>query len=292
MPGTPEWKAERRNGIGASEAAAACGLSRYATPLHIYQRKIGIAPDLEETDAMRLGKRLEPVVVDEYQHRTGHVVERPCPMHRHREHKWMFATPDGMVPEFAGLLECKTTTWRTASELGDDGSDYVPTDWLIQCQHQMAVMDCDRVDLAVLLDGRTLRVFQIQANLSLIDELIRAEEDLWRRILLRQPPEPDWSHPGTPELIRACQQVTGDVIALPESYASVLSEYSAAKDAEKAAKEKAELAKSKLIYAMAGAATASIGDVTLTRKTVERKSYTVPACSYVDFRVKTPKGAK
>src|SRR4051812_1639091 len=70
-PLSPAWYAARSTGIGASEIAAAAGLSRYATPLEIYARKRGLMPEIEDNDAMRLGRKLEPVVKSEFCERTG-----------------------------------------------------------------------------------------------------------------------------------------------------------------------------------------------------------------------------
>jgi putative phage-type endonuclease len=217
---TPEWHAARKNGIGASEAAAACGLSPWKTPLDIYCLKLGLIPEVVENDAMRLGKRLEPVVVDEYVDRTGNEVVRPCPMYTHPEHSFMFATPDGRVPNISGILECKTTTWRT--ELGDESTDWIPEDWLAQTHQQMAVMQVDRCDVAVLVDGRTLRIFNIQRNDELVEAIIASEKELWERIQAKDPPPPIWEHPHTPALIKAMfRTVTGDRVELSEELTDV-----------------------------------------------------------------------
>lgn len=50
---TPEWHELRSKGFGASEAAAVAGLSQYETPLHVYMRKRGEMPPVQETKPMR-----------------------------------------------------------------------------------------------------------------------------------------------------------------------------------------------------------------------------------------------
>ena len=56
------WLKLRKNGIGASEAAAACGLSRWKSPLEVWKDKVTEAVNAEDvdvddhmSDAMNLG---------------------------------------------------------------------------------------------------------------------------------------------------------------------------------------------------------------------------------------------
>jgi predicted phage-related endonuclease len=65
------WLERRRQTLGASDAAAALGLSPYCSPLQLYLRKIGSLPEQEETEAMRWGTLLEPLLAREYTRRTG-----------------------------------------------------------------------------------------------------------------------------------------------------------------------------------------------------------------------------
>ena len=223
--GSPEWKAIRATGLGASEAAAACGLSRYATPLHVYMRKRGLLAEIEDNDAMRMGRRLEPVVVAEFIDRTGEeIAAAPVATGRHEQHGCILATPDAQLVS-GSLLECKTTTWRTAAELGDEGSDYIPVEWLMQCQQQLAVFKMDLCHLAVLLDGRTLRTYKVERNDVLIGRMIVMELELWQRIEEGRAPEPDFQHEATYDLIRAIHKVeTGKIIDLSPEAAELWAE--------------------------------------------------------------------
>src|SRR4051794_32384551 len=60
-----------RGGLGASECAAALGLSPFETALGLWARKTGRVPEPEESEAMELGLLLEPVVAELYCRRTG-----------------------------------------------------------------------------------------------------------------------------------------------------------------------------------------------------------------------------
>lgn len=203
-PDTPEWLEKRQSGIGASDAAAVVGLSPWSTPLEIFLRKTGQLAEKPETDAMRMGHLLEPVIWTRFAELTAiPVVKRPVGLIRHRTHEFMLATPDALLEPDEGLQvgESKSTTWRRAAELGDAPED-VPMDWLIQVQQQLAVTELEVGRVAVLLDGRTLINFRIERNQNLIDSLIEAETEFWERVQNNDPPPPDFQHASMPKLIK------------------------------------------------------------------------------------------
>jgi putative phage-type endonuclease len=192
------WLQERRRGLGASDAAAALGLSPYRTPLDLYLEKIGEVEPPAETPAMRRGRKWEGDVLDEYaDSRDVDLVEQVFA--RHPEHPWMTATLDGVVPGAAypdprdggWIVEAKVVGWRAAREWGEDGTDDVPRHVLCQCHHQLAVTGAQRCDVAALIGGSDFRVYPIgRAEDSFYDELIHRLLEFWQRVKFRSPPDP------------------------------------------------------------------------------------------------------
>jgi hypothetical protein len=90
------WLAARRTGIGASEVAAVLGLSPYESPLDVYCRKLGLVPEKAETEAMRWGLRLEPLLAAEYAERTGYPLVATQVFLRHPDKPFLLATLDGV----------------------------------------------------------------------------------------------------------------------------------------------------------------------------------------------------
>src|SRR5689334_16414020 len=86
-------------GIGASEISAVVGMNPYASPWSIWLRKTGQAPDVEETEPMEWGNRLEPAIRQKYVDVTGHSVYVPPKSMFSEERPWARATPDGIVVE-------------------------------------------------------------------------------------------------------------------------------------------------------------------------------------------------
>lgn len=180
------WLEQRRTGIGGSDAAAVIGISKWRTPLSVWLDKTGQAGSAEETEPMRWGTLLEPVIRQEYAQRTGREIVMPGFL-RHPQHEFMVATPDG-VSRDNRLIEIKTA--RSADGWGEPGSDQVPEDYLIQVQHYMAVTALPVADIAVLIGGSDFRIYTVAADAELHEMLISAEEAFWRTVLDRTPPEP------------------------------------------------------------------------------------------------------
>lgn len=61
-----EWLLHRRNGIGGSDLAAICGISKWRTPMHVYLEKLGETPEEQMGEAAEWGTRLEPLVADKF----------------------------------------------------------------------------------------------------------------------------------------------------------------------------------------------------------------------------------
>ena len=70
-----EWLERRKDGIGGSDAAVVCGVSRYKSPVELWMEKTGQLPAQEAGDAAYWGHQLEDLVRAEFTKRTGIQVE-------------------------------------------------------------------------------------------------------------------------------------------------------------------------------------------------------------------------
>src|SRR3989304_2999103 len=91
-----EWLGDRAAGIGASESPVLLGLSTFASIMGLWGQKRGIIPleNDEETDRMRWGLKLEPLVAAEYERQTGRKLRRWAQLLRSNEYHYLLATPD------------------------------------------------------------------------------------------------------------------------------------------------------------------------------------------------------
>lgn len=178
------WLEARRTGLGGSDAAPALGLSPYKTPFDLWQEKLGLVDRQEQTERQRLGTRLEDVIADEYSERTGKTLHRVNRILRHRDYPWMLANIDRrIVGEKAGF-EAKSVDKDAArsDEWGSSGTDEVPTYYLLQVQHYLAITGYDRFDLAALVGGNTLNIYTINRDDELIASLIELEAKFWQHV--------------------------------------------------------------------------------------------------------------
>ena len=207
--------------IGASDAAAACNRSSYRTSLDLFLRArklVDVVHDEEQETRMRRGRRMQSVIINEYAQETGvHCVENQL-MFFHPKFDFMAATPDAIVlsdPQKG--LEVKATTARMYSvdddaKYGQEGTDAVPDDVLFQAQQQMAVMGWPQVDVAAMFGIFTLRVYPILRNDDLIDAIAEAEKELVERIVNNDPPQPNWTHPRTREILSIVNGVQANTV--------------------------------------------------------------------------------
>lgn len=190
------WKEERRKGVGGSDAAAVLGLNPWASPLDVYNDKLGIVnKDLSDNETVRWGNILEDVIAKEYARRKGVKIRRRNQMFFHPEHSYMLANLDRTIDGQKKILEIKTAGAFMASQWGEEGTDQVPDSYLIQCAHYMAVMDYDITDLAVLIGGRDFRTYTIHRDKELERLIIEKEKAFWTNHIEKEiPPEPTMYH--------------------------------------------------------------------------------------------------
>jgi putative phage-type endonuclease len=181
-------RAERLTGMGATDAAAALGVSQWRTPLDVYLEKCGEAPPKEETEPMRWGKKLEAPILERFAERHGStgLILKPL-MQRHPVFTWMIAHLDAKMPGTA-VVEAKTS--RTAEGWGEDGSSEAPADYVVQVHHQMIVDNASLAYIPVLIGGSDYREIQIPFDKELGKMIIDATANLWLRIAQKLPPEP------------------------------------------------------------------------------------------------------
>jgi len=181
------WLAERRTGVGGSDAAPVLGMSKYKSPLDVYLDKRGEVGDGEDNEAMLWGRVLEAPIRQQYAERTGRIVTVPTKMLRHPVHKFMLANLDGVTDDNR-LLEVKTA--RSGQEWGEVGSDEVPIAYLLQVQHYLSVTAMPVADVAVLIGGSDFRIYEVPADHELQEMIIEAEAAFWQNVQRGVSPDP------------------------------------------------------------------------------------------------------
>ena len=185
--GTPEWLAARRLGIGGSDAPAILGVSPWLTPFDVWADKTGLQDGVVvETEPMRWGTIMEPLVRAEYERVTGLCVHVVGDIQRHPQHPWMLGSLDGRA-EDGRIVEIKTT--RNGQGWGEPGTDEIPLHYLPQVHHYLIVTGAPLADVVVLIGGSDFRIYHVEPDPELHGQIIEAEAQFWDRVQRQQPPE-------------------------------------------------------------------------------------------------------
>lgn len=186
---TAEQKELRKTGIGGSDAAAIAGESRYKTPIDLYMQKLGIAEESnEESEAAYWGSVLEPVIAREFELRQGKKLIIEPNLLRHEKYPWMIANIDRFMPEENAVWEGKTCNQYKTSEWGEEFTDQMPNEYLLQCAHYGVVKNPSVVYVSVLIGGQNFKNYIYERNKELEQNLIELEHDFWHNHYLKKIP--------------------------------------------------------------------------------------------------------
>lgn len=182
------WLRERRKGLGASDAAAALGISEWATRNGLYLEKTGRLEPREATEATDIGNFLEDPIAQLFAARTGLRIEKAGVLMQHVDYDWMLATPDYVVIEDnePGSLQIK---FRTAWASKDWQGDNLPDDTHVQVLHEMAVMGVSFAYVCALV-GSSLKIKRVERDDALIAQIIEAEKAFWFDHVVADVPPP------------------------------------------------------------------------------------------------------
>ncbi len=258
-----EWLDLRRMGLGGSDAAIVCGVSPWRTARELYEDKLGNIPaDDTQTEWQEWGHRLEPVIREAVEDKTGY---KTCPskyMLWSEEHEFLFVDMDGLVdcPERgAGVLEIKTA-FRFDSGWGPSGTDEVPVSYMLQCQHAMMVSGYRWCLLAVLVGGNTFRWYIIEWSERIIPRLMGAEASFWAAVENGKPPEFDHAHGSTKDLLIELHSGVHGEMHFPFEAQSWHETFQTFAEKEKSAKDGRAAVRNLVLEAMGDAQTGFLPD--------------------------------
>jgi len=186
-----EFLKRRQQGIGGSDAAVACGLSRWKSPVRLYLEKVGEADVLSNdnmNEQMYWGTVLEDVVAKEFSKRTDKKVHKVNQLLQSKEYPFMIANIDRKIEGENALLECKTTTQYNVDEWQ---GDQIPIEYLLQVMHYLAVTNYEKGYIAALIGGNKFVYKEIKRDEDLIKMLIEKEKYFWDCVVNRRMPAID-----------------------------------------------------------------------------------------------------
>ncbi len=282
-----EFHDERRSGIGGSDVAPILGLPNPGnrTALQVWAEKTGRATDAPDNTYLRRGRRLEPVVSEEYAEETGRSVLIETKHFVHPTILYLVGHIDRLIvdperdPEDLGVLEAKSAN----AFMSRAWEDEAPLAAQVQLQHYLLVTGRKWGSVAGLIGGLEFKYQDLELNQDLIDGWLLRAEDFWRHVTDDTPPDPVAADAKV--IGRIFEAIEGKSVDLPDEAIQWDLDRLAAATEIKRFTELKEEAEAKLKFAIGQAERGKLPTgVVYSFKTTQRKGYTVEPTSYRDFR--------
>lgn len=179
---TEQQLKERLSYIGSSDAPGVLAMSQWKTPLSVWAEKTGqIAIKDEKTLRMRIGHKMEDDIAELFEEETGKKVEVMNETMFHVEHPFLAANIDRRIVGENAILEIKTSAaWRK----NDWKEDEIPSDYLIQVYHQLAVTGFPMAYICVLIGNEDLKIKPIPRDEKVIKNIVDREVHFWNEFVV------------------------------------------------------------------------------------------------------------
>lgn len=213
MPQTrEEFLAERRTGIGSSDAAALFSIGWGCHRRLVYQKR-GTPPDYEDADkyVFRRGNALEPIVAQEYANDTGRALSTTAVI-RHPDFPFLLVHADRLILQSEehgdepGILEIKTSGREVFRKLEQSG---MADEHTLQVQWALMVSQLSWGSYVNLHPDSFNRIwFDIEPDQEVIAELVAQGVETWTMVEngpLPERLEPDDRRCFKCEFSRSCQ---------------------------------------------------------------------------------------
>ena len=260
------WEKLRNIGIGGSDAAIIAGLNRWKSPFKLWQEKTGqVEPeDLSDNEYVYWGTVLEQAVADRFTELTGLKVKK-CGTLQSLDYPFMIANVDRLVVGENAGLECKTANGFKAKEWEGDN---VPDGYYLQCQHYMAVTNCEKWYIACFIGGNHFVLKKIPRNEEDITALIAAEKAFWEdNVKGGIMPDVDGSKSCSQALAERFPGGVTDSITLPKEADELLAEIDELNEAADRIKDQIESKKNSIKLMLGDYEIAYAGERKVTWKT-------------------------
>ena len=187
------WLKARMQGVGASEVAAILGRNPYCDAGTLLDEKLGIKPadDLSQNPRVYWGNQLERAILEGYA-QIGHTIEAYAHLKERRAEMWgrllqstrcpqLLATPDAWQVnpsrQTEGVVQVKNCGYAKKAP---------PDYYVVQVQAELAVTGLEWGSLVMLVGGNDLRVYDIEGDETLIEEIFEMVERFWRQVERRR----------------------------------------------------------------------------------------------------------
>jgi predicted phage-related endonuclease len=294
--------------IGSSDVGALFDESKFHQRHDVYMRLAGIRPavadeELDPDDPRSLGSEFEGVIRQRYIARLAQEFNITPAQIRwtvpgdpimHPEIEYMSSTPDVMIAEDIDTMmplrcgEMKLCFYADRSEWGEEFTDQVPADYLLQCHHHMLITGASVCDLFAWFGRTDFRLYHVTKDPEL-EFMIEQECERFMSLHVepKVPPPLTYGHRSTSNALRLMYPGTnGEEIELPPKLASIHDALQMFSQKIARLERARDALKEEILDHMGEAAVAYIDgrDGAYVRSVVKRAGYEVKPTSYVAMR--------
>lgn len=278
------WMEMRSKDITASSAGALLGVHDYITPLQLWLEKSGQGEDVEETPAMRRGKRMEPVAIEILRDEHPNLSFEVPKFYVRDSEARLGATPDLLAtcPERGpGIVQIKSVESMIFRKkwLDNETKEPTPPLWImVQAIVEAHLTGAKWAAVApmVVSHGIDVPLIDIPIHEGVIDRVKAATADFWTKIDAGEMPSPDFSRDGE-LLARIYAEDNGEAVDLTfdNRILELLDEREKLSAVRSDADEKLKANRAEIIAKLGDHASAIVPGWSLTAKTQHRKAYSV-----------------
>jgi putative phage-type endonuclease len=174
-----KWKEERKKYIGASEIAAAMGLSKWKSARNLFLEKTGQIPGYEGNKRTELGHHMEPLLKKWFEEETGHVLRRRNAFCIHEDFEWMSCTLDFHITGSGIPVEMKTTAFASDDWKGET----IPAEYFWQCQQQLMITDKPYMFIAVYcFQDASFTIKKVEPDMTAMTAIRNLGGQFWQNL--------------------------------------------------------------------------------------------------------------
>lgn len=265
-----EWLAIRRQYIGGSDAGAIVGMNPYKSAYALWAEKTGKVAEFEGNIITKVGAYLEELVAKMFEEETDKKVRRCNFTLVNDEYPWAEANVDRMVVGEDAILEIKTTNSLPNMRMLKGGE--FPDAWYCQMTHYLAVTGKAKAYLAVLVNCREFKIFELERDEEEIKSLMAAESRFWDCVKNNVPPALDGTE-STSDTIKALYPESDGSECNLMAFGSKLQRYSELGERIKDLKAEQDLIANEIKEYMGASAKGECDGYKVTYTSSERKTF-------------------
>lgn len=220
-----QWLKYRTMGIGGSDVSVIAGINPYRSVFQLWLEKTGqLEPAESGNECTHFGTVLEPIVKQEFTERTGIEIFEPKCIYQHKDYPFMLANLDGVVTVNGEdcIFEAKTAS---AYKL-DEWENGIPSEYMMQIQHYMAVTGLKKTYIAALIGGNHFVYKTVDCDEKMIANIIEMERRFWEENVIGGiEPTADGSNGTTAWLNERYSKSNGERIKLTDETVTICEEY-------------------------------------------------------------------